>query len=264
MKSVISYLQRKQLEDSSQGQLAKFILEYKYDINSLTVRDLAEKAYVSTAVATRLAKGNGYSGYTELKFELIKELEVIDKQQEQYSNQVVDKYINTYFTTILNTTNCFDYSLIEDIAKSILKTNEVAIFANGSTLLRAMDFEYRLRRLGVRIISCMDFDQQRAQSKILNNNTTCIAISYSGATENVVKCVENLIENDITCYLISTNNNFTSRNIEHVELAESEPISRNFSISSNASVSYVLDLVFLELLNLNPNTYNEKLSSTRQ
>lgn len=86
---------------------------------------MAEKAYVSTAVATRLAKGNGYSGYTELKYELIKELEVIDKQQEQYSNQVVDKYINAYFTTILNTTNCFDYSLIQDIAKSILKTNEM-------------------------------------------------------------------------------------------------------------------------------------------
>lgn len=264
MRSVISYLQRKQLEDSSQGRLAKFILEYKHDIGSLTVRDLAQKAYVSTAVATRLAKDCGYYGYTELKYELIKEMEMIDNQQLQYSNQVVDKYINTYFTTILNTTNTFDYQLIKEVASSILETNEVAIFANGSTLLRAMDFEYRLRRLGIRIISCMDFDQQRAQSKILTNETTCIAISYSGSSENVVKCIENLIDNNVNCYLISTVNKFEADCVEYIELAESEPVSRNFSISSNASVSYVLDLIFLELLNLNPNAYNQKLSSTKQ
>ncbi|WOO89575.1 MurR/RpiR family transcriptional regulator [Mollicutes bacterium LVI A0078] len=264
MKSVISYLQRKQLEETSQGQLAKFILEYKDDISTLTVRELTQKAYVSSAAATRLAKSYGYSGYTELKYELLKELEGIDKQQKQYSNQVVDNYINTYFSTILNTTNSFDYQLIKDIAKSILINNEVAIFANGSTLLRAMDFEYRLRRLGIRIISCMDFDQQRAQSKILNRNTTCIAISYSGTTENVVRCVDNLIDNNVPCYLISTNNKFDADCIKHVTLSESEPISRNFSISSNASVSYVLDLIFLELLNLNPTSYNEKLSSTKQ
>lgn len=62
MKSVISYLQRKQLEETSQGQLAKFILEYKDDISTLTVRELTQKAYVSSAAATRLAKSYGYSG----------------------------------------------------------------------------------------------------------------------------------------------------------------------------------------------------------
>lgn len=264
MKSIISYLQRKQLEENSQAQLAKFILNYKGDINELTVRDLAQKAFVSTAVATRLAKDCGYKGYNEFKYEYIKEVSEIEKQQKQYSNRVIDNYINTYFTTLLNTTNTFDYELIKEVSLSILKTNEVAIFANGSTLLRAMDFEYRLRRLGIRIISCMDYDQQRAQSKILNNNTTCIAISYSGDTENVVKCVENLIENNVNCYIISTNNKFQTKTITHIELAESEPISRNFSINSNASISYVLDLIFLELLNLDPTKYNEKLSSTKQ
>lgn len=264
MKSIISYLQRKRLEDNSQAQLARFILEYQGDLNLLTVRDLARQAFVSTAVATRLAKDCGYKGYSEFKYEYLKEVAAIEKQQNQYSNGVVDNYINTYFTTILNTTKTFDYNLIKQVANSILKTNEVAIFANGSTLLRAMDFEYRLRRLGVRIISCMDFDQQRAQSKILNNNTTCIAISYSGSTENVVKCIENLTANNVNCFVISTNNKFASNTISHIELAESEPLSRNFSISSNASISYVLDLIFLELLNLNPTKYNEKLSSTKQ
>ncbi len=264
MKSILSYLQCKQLEDNSQAQLAKFILEYKGDINQLTVRDLAQKAYVSSAVPTRLAKECGYKGYSEFKYEYIKEISDIEKHQKQYSNQVIDNYINTYFTTLINTTNTFDYNLIKEISKSILHTNEVAIFANGSTLLRAMDFEYRLRRLGIRIISCMDYDQQRAQSKILNNNTTCIAISYSGNTENVIKCVENLIKNNVNCYMISTNNRFTEETIRHIKIAESEPISRNFSINSNASISYILDLIFLELLNLDPIKYNEKLSSTKQ
>ncbi len=264
MKSIINYLQVKQLEENSQGRLAKFIVDYQGDITQLTVRQLAEQAYVSTAVATRLAKECGFKGYNEFKYEYLREVTAIEKQETQYSNGVVDNYINTYFTTILNTTNSFDYNLIKSVAASILKTNEVAIFANGSTLLRAMDFEYRLRRLGVRIISCMDFDQQRAQSKILDGNTTCIAISYSGTTDNVVKCVENLTNNNVRCFMISTNNKFDKGLVEHIMLAESEPISRNFSISSNASVSYVLDLIFLELLNLDPLKYNQKLSSTKQ
>lgn len=264
MKSVISFLQKKQLEENSQGRLAKYILEYEGDIKDLTVRDLASRAYVSTAVATRLARDCGCKGYNELKYEYSKELSDLEKQQVQYSNGVVDNYINMYFTTILKTTNVFDYELIKCVAQSIIDNNEVAIFANGSTLLRAMDFEYRLRRLGIRIISCMDFDQQRAQSKILENNTTCIAISYSGTTDNVIRCVENLIDNNVHCYLISTNNKFDTTLVKHIELAESEPITRNFSISSNASISYILDLIFLELINLNPNKYNKKLVYTKQ
>ncbi len=264
MKSIISYLKKKQLEDNSQAQLARFILEYQGDINLLTVRDLTEKAYVSSAVPTRLAKECGYKGYSEFKYEYNKELKAIEKHQNLYSNKIIDKYINAYFTNLINTTNTFDYELIKDISQSILKTNEVAIFANGSTLLRAMDFEYRLRRLGVRIISCMDYDQQRAQSQILTNSTTCIAISYSGDTENVIKCIENIMKNNVDCYIISTNNKFKEKSIKHIKIAESEPVSRNFSINSNASISYILDLIFLELLTLNPRKYNEKLLSTKQ
>ncbi len=67
MKLAVNYLKRKQLKENSQGLLAKYILEHKYEINEMTIRALAEQAYVSTAVATRLAKDFGCSGFSDVK-----------------------------------------------------------------------------------------------------------------------------------------------------------------------------------------------------
>ncbi len=264
MKSVVNYLQRKSLEDNNQGQLAKYILNSDEDIYELKIRDLAEKAYVSPPTVIRLAQGAGFKGFNEFKYELRSELENIKKQETQYTNFEIDNYINNYMKTLLDTSNGFDYNLIIELAENIASTNEVVIFAIGSTLLRAMDFEYKLRRLGIKVISCMDFDLQKAQSKTINANTTVMAITYSGEKDQVNKCVNNVINNQVNCFLISTIDKFNSQYIKHIKIAQSEPLSRNFSINSVASISFILDLIFLELLKCNPHKYRATLSNTKQ
>lgn len=260
MKSVISLLQQKQLEKNNQAIVTKHMLLYKEDIGSLTIRQLAERAFVSTATVSRLAQSCGFKGYTELKYQMMVELEEVEVYQNEYISNTVDNYLSTHFNAILNTTQIIDYQLIIDLANSVFETKEVIIFATGATLLRAMDFEYKLRRIGIRVISCMDFDQQLSQSKIITNNTTCIAISYGGDAKNVLQCISNIINRDINCYYISTVNNFGNV-LNHIEIYECEPLSKNYAICSSASISCVLDLIFLELVKLNPDYFNKNLES---
>lgn len=262
MQSVVSCLKRKQLKKNSQGLLAKYILEHKNEIEQLTVRELAERAFVSTAAATRLAKDCGFKGFSEFKYELTREQLELDDYQNNYTNEVVDNYIDKQLMAMKDTVKAIDYSLIKSLVRSILNNNQVIIFATGATLLRAMDFEYKLRRIGIRVISCMDFDQQLTQSKIITNSTTCIAVSYAGDAENVVKCINNLIDNNVECYYISTNNIFSNK-VKHIKLVTLEPLSRNYSIASSASITCVLDLIFLELLKLDPVQYNNNLEVTK-
>lgn len=263
MKSVVGYLKQKSGEESSQGQLAKFILEYEGDVTKLKVREITDLAYVSTPTAVRLAQSGGYAGYNEFKFELKRELESINKQDMQYSNIVIDNYINNYVNALVSTSHAFDYSLIQELAIDISRSSEVVLFGIGSTMLRAMDFEYKLRRMGIRTMTSLDFDQQKALSKTVGKNSTVIAISYSGEKEQVNECIENSLVCCGSVFLISTVNKFGDA-VKHIKLEESEPLARNFSISSVASISFVLDLVFLELLKCDPNKYRGNLSSTKQ
>ncbi len=261
MKSVISMLQQKQQDKGNQGLLATYMYEHIEEVVDLTIKEVAERGFVSTATVSRLAKACGFKGFSELKYQLVIELTEIKEYQQEHTNEIVDCYLNAHFNAMLNTSKTAEYKLITELAASVFTTSEVIIFATGATLLRAMDFEYKLRRIGIRVISCMDFDQQLSQSKLITNSTTCIAISYGGDAKNVLECIGNVVDRNIDCYFISTRNSFGD-NVKHIKLFEAEPLTRNYAIYSSASISCILDLLFLELVKLNSEYFNTNLEST--
>ncbi len=263
MKSAVSYLKKMQLKENSQGLLAKYILEHKDQIKQMTVRELAEQAYVSTASATRLAKGYGCSGYSEFKYELNRELKALDEFQNKYPNETVDNYICINIKMMRETAKLIDDNLIDELVSAILNSNELIIFAAGASLLRAMDFEYKLRTIGVNVISCMDYNQQLSQSKIITDSTSAIAISYSGDTEHVINCVSNLISNHRDCFYMSSSNIFGD-SVKYIKLTDCEAFSTNYTIVPSASITFVLDLIFLELIKRNPEQFNNNLEATNQ
>lgn len=263
MKSITQQLLQKSNDSSSEGQLATFLLNCSLEEYDLKVREIAERVYVSNATCTRLAQSLGFSGFNELRFELKREKLEIKDHNNVYRDSKIDTYLTRNVNTLIDTTNTMDYQVISKLVTDIEACNKVVIFAIGSTLLRAMDFEYKLRRLGIDVITSMDFDQQLAQSKTLKPNDVAIGVSYSGATSVVNKCLKNSIEQTENVYFVSSVNEPEIKGIKHIKLARSEPVGRFYSISSLTSINYVLDLVFLELVASNPTKYEPLLKSTK-
>lgn len=133
-----------QLTESEQ-QLVKIILEYNSALLTLTASEIAEKAGVSKATASRFFQRLGYGNFSDLKKELKQELhegsplyELEERKlnaNSQFTLQVID-HLNNDLNNIKNTFENIDLSLINTSSVLVAEARKVYVvgFRNGSML----------------------------------------------------------------------------------------------------------------------------------
>lgn len=75
----------------TERKLASFILQHADDVIHQTISELAAAAQVSIATVTRLAQNSGYSGYTQLRVLLAKDLTLLPVSSLDSELQVSDE-----------------------------------------------------------------------------------------------------------------------------------------------------------------------------
>lgn len=260
MKPIIHLLEEQSKINSSEGRLAKYLLNYKGDILSLKTLEASNNSYVSLSTTTRLAKAIGLSGFVELRFLLANEREEITAFQHINHNLFVEEYIKENNKALKETYEQFDYQLIKELALAIDKMQNISFIAYGSSNIRAMDFEYKLHKLGIMTNSSLDLHQQALFCTQATKNQLILIISYSGENKEIIDLANIALENNANCFIISSNEEAFNSEIPLIKVHYSEPLSRYFSTTSTASINFILDLVFLELLHIDPVKYEQKLA----
>ena len=155
---------------------------------------------------------------------------------------------------------------LERAIEMLNKANNIYIFSVGNSSLVGMDLYYKLSRINKRCIAHSDTHLQMTASALMEKNDVAIAISYSGETKEVLKCVRNC--NDIGVPVIS----ITKASIKNT-LADMSDIVlrvpfvekslREGAMSSRISQLAIIDMLFLGMARNNLKSVEEKLRLTR-
>ncbi len=198
--------------NESELHILKYINFNQEKVAQMKIRDLSEAVSYSTATIMRFSKKLGFSGFSELKFEIKKNLE-----EKKPTNVLHDSHqrLNTMKKDVLNTINLVDPDYLHQLAQRIIKAPKIHLFGTGISGVVISYFERMLFSIGI-------FHVYRYESSKLINH------AILGMEENEI-----VIVTSASGEFAPTINTVKLAKIENVEVLALTPYTKN-EIAQNA------------------------------
>lgn len=257
MKNIIAKLTEISKEDSSLGMLADYLLKYEGDIGDLTSTKLSEELFISIATATRLSSRMELDGFSHLKIQLAQ------ARSNPYLPCFEDQMFNFYFeqmTSILsNTLGCVNREQIDMIARELDSSSKINFFAVGSSNIAVRYLGQKLTKINKTVTHHPDSHMQHVEAMHSNSTIVGFGVSYSGLTAEIIGNLQTTKRHGGTTILITSNQNVNYNFVDYtIKVPKTENDRNNDSISKRFTSVITLDLIYLALLEANPQ-YNQKL-----
>lgn len=254
-------------------KIADYINENKEEVSKLSVSELSQKTNASTASIVRFSKKIGYEGFTELKLELAKDVIVeekeysyIDKNNDVSVKNIVKKIADKNSDIINQTVLLNNEEVIEKIVDLIYKSKNIYIFGIGGSAIVSLDMQLKLLRINKKVFTSLDSHTQLTVSSNLSESDLVIAISYSGNTREVIKCIENAKLNgskciSITKYGVSSISKLSDFNLY---VPNVEKTLKEGAISSRIAMLTLIDIIYISLIQKDLSNAEKMLEDSRK
>lgn len=252
--------------------IAEYLLSNKKSIISMSAKEIGDITNTSAPTVVRFSKKIGFDSLNEMKLQLSLNLQSDDNSDFEYlhsdlSTKNIIRGVKSSIDSIMNQTiGLLKEEELEKAIELLNKAKNVYIFSVGSSSLVGMDFYYKLSRINVRCIAHSDTHLQMTASALMEEGDVAIAISYSGETKEVLKCVYNAKNYGIPVISItraSINNTLADMSDIVLRVPFVEKSLREGAMSSRISQLAVIDMLFLGMARSNLKGIEEKLRVTR-
>lgn len=188
---------------NAERKAADFCLSMPEFVNTATIGEVARCANCSEATFVRLAKRLGYSGYPELRENLLRE----DSEEIAHSvgiknpNDIRDITMSVFNSNILalnDTLNSLDFKCLNQTVEALLNAKHILFMASGDANIVAQSGASKLIRLGLPVYYSTDFDTQLVYLSQMSEKDVLICISHSGRTKNVCELAKSANKKKIT------------------------------------------------------------------
>lgn len=236
-------------------QVLDYIIDYPKEFSQSRIDEVAQKLYVSTATVSRTSKALGYSGFQELKYTLIHQLE--EGQYPTYEpSQNFDQLANRVQNEITETLQLIQPKNLELGAQLLADSQRVEFFGVGSSYSCCFEAARKLTFAGRIANAREDWDELRIVAKHLTSNDLAILVSYSGETSLPLEYVAILKEKQVPIIAVvgSKNNQLE----EFASLVFPVKVANGYygdiDMSSRIPMHLILELLILRYIE----TYVEK------
>lgn len=254
--------------------IAEYLLSNKKSIISMSAKEIGDVTNTSAPTVVRFSKKIGFDSLNEMKLQLSLNLQSDDENVDfeylhsDLSTQNIIRGVKSSIDSIMNQTlGVLKEEELEKAIELLSKANNVYIFSVGSSSLVGMDFYYKLSRINKRCIAHSDTHLQMTSSALMEKDDVAIAISYSGETKEVIKCVENAKSKGVPVISItkaSISNTLADMSDIVLRVPFVEKSLREGAMSSRISQLAVIDMLFLGMARTNLKGIEEKLRVTRK
>lgn len=241
--------QSEELLSDTEKRIAHFIIENKKSIKDMGISTISKKTQSSNSTVSRLISKLGYSGFGEFKAMISREdngQNLADAKEEQVT-EIISGYYNQLTQSASELLNVDDVSRI---VKGINQANQVLICGIGNSGLTAIEFKYRLTRMGINADALTDPHMMLMRTALLSENDVVIIISNSGKTPAILKTCQMAADLSVPIYAI-TNHKHTPL-IEYADIAlytsHKSSIHDDKFINSQLVSHFVLDVMSYVLL----------------
>lgn len=170
-------------------EAADYILKNSDKIVYMSIAELAEKSGVVKSAIVRLCQTLGYSGYTEFKLLLSKELALNEElnyspyiSRNDDTAKIVDKIFAANIKTLKDTAAGIDRKILAEAVDVLDKAEHIYIYGIGTSAGIVCDFQYRLMQLGYTAFSFGDIANMKVSTLNITEKDAAIGISDSGRT----------------------------------------------------------------------------------
>ncbi|MBQ7794700.1 MAG: MurR/RpiR family transcriptional regulator [Clostridia bacterium] len=174
---------------AKEKKVADYILKNYEAVVSMPVAELAEKAGVVKSLIIRCCQTLGFSGYTELKLSLSRELARNEQfnytpyiNPEDDSSDIMDKIFSANIKTLHDTAKGIDRRVLADIVDLLAAANNIYIYGVGTSAGIVNDFQYRLMQLGYTAFCFTDITTMKVSTLNIKSGDAAIGVSNSGRT----------------------------------------------------------------------------------
>ena len=255
-------------------EIADYLIQAKESIIEMSARDIAVKTNTSAPTVVRFAKKLGFNSLNEMKLKISINLEKNDnhKNFEYLDSNLETKSIiygikNSIHSVIDKTIDLIDEKELDKAIKLLVEAKNIYVFSIGGSGLVGLDLYHKLSRINKRCIVNSDSHLQITSSVLVEKDDVVVAISYSGETKEILKCVENAKTNGAAIISItkaSINNKLEALSDITLKVPAKEKSLREGAISSRMSQLALIDILFLGIARDNVKDVEEKLIATRK
>lgn len=244
----------------SERKIADFLLTQPAQAVELKITQLAKESQTSPAAIIRLANRLGYSGYSELRMNIAKEVfstEVVTKESSisqikegDSAINIINGIVNITSSTIHGLTQVLDPNILHQVVDAIVKAKYILLSGIGASGIVATDFQQKLARLGHYALYTLDIDMQVVQACSLTKLDTLIAFSYSGESDKVLKVAKEAKKNNAKVIAITRiGGNSLSRIADYtIQIPNNESVFREGATLSRISQLLVVDIIYAMIL----------------
>lgn len=261
MKSVLIRIKhyRPNASIAEQGVL-DYILANPDAVAESNIHRLAELAYCSSSTIVRLCRKLGFEGYRDLRKALMCELVVRNQNREEkgqhieHSNQLSDIINKITYRNIASLEDSMCLIEAEDVQKCvdlIYQCDTVLLFGMGASQLVAQDAFMKFQRVNKRCFCCSDVHSQYIQAKNATANDVAIVISYSGCTEEMLRCARDLQAHGTPIIAITRfiHSPLTQLASYCLYVVATEELFRSGAMSSRIAQLNVIDILYTSFIN---------------
>lgn len=195
----------------SERIVADWILEQPRALISMSMSDVARACGVSDTTVLRLSRRAGFRGYTDLKLALA--LDVVRPGElihgavadDDDTATVLGKVMNATAQALRDTQAVAQPRVIDAVIDAIESAARIVIVGVGSSGVLGQTFYQRLARLGRMADAPLDGQVQLMHAAALGRGDLLVAISYSGATKDVIDSAERARARGATVVAITGN-----------------------------------------------------------
>ena len=252
---------------------ARYVYAHPKEASACSVQKLASRSFVSPSAVVRMCKSLGFSGYKEFRQSLIQELAVQDEtmvlsdyeiQREDSCADIIQKITMKNLQSLLETQRLMDAEVLEECVALMKRSQRILLFGLGASWIAARDAYLKFLRINKNCIINEDWHLQLLSARNSTEKDMAIMISYSGQTEEMIKCEEALKKNNTPVLAITRCVDSPISDMADLKLytTANESLFRTGAMSSRISQLNIIDILYTAYANSEYDYCLEELRKT--
>lgn len=242
----------------SENSVADFIIENPFDIVNMSIQELGETTFTSTATVLRLCKKLGFDGFKDFKVAYLKDYykfarvtSFVDTNtpfdERDNERNIIAKIGSLTCNSVSGTQALLDPHTIRKAVKMILKAENLFGVAVADSYIRLMDFQNKMLKINYFVKTTPLQPEQSYLCANASEKDLGLLISYSGRTAEVVHDAMILHKEKIPFIAITSDIRSPLAQLATINIIvpHDENIEKaNYTLSSQLELEYALNVLF--------------------
>ncbi|GAM56662.1 transcriptional regulator [Vibrio ishigakensis] len=202
----------------TEQSIAENFLKPHFLQKSTSIKEVAERLGVSTALIVKVSKKLGFSGFKQLKDALNAQhgsdtyLPSEQLLPDDSCNEIVSKVLQNSISALTEILNFVDANMVSAAADALINAKNIELYAVGGSTIICEDLQHKLLRFGIRANVPKDRHLMLMSASVLDEQDVVLVVSHSGQTVDLMDAVRVAKQSGAT--IVSITNNY------HAELSQ--------------------------------------------